>query len=133
MFSKNTEKLESIIGVNTQFKGNIKVKGTLRIDGFMEGNVEADWFVLGDKAYLKGNAEARGIIVGGNVEGNLTAKEIIEIKQKGKIKGDITTNKLTIAEGGRLQGRTTMQDETEQKAESISSSETLKESESYGS
>lgn len=128
MFSKSTEKLESFIGANTQFKGDIKVKGTLRIDGFMEGKAEADWLILGDKAHLKGNAEARGIIVGGDVEGNLTAKEIIEIKQKGSIKGDIKTNKLTVAEGGRLEGRTSMQG-AEPKTEALSS-ESLKESES---
>jgi cytoskeletal protein CcmA (bactofilin family) len=108
MFSKNTEKLESFIGTNSSFKGDIDTKGTLRIDGTMTGNVNADWIIMGEKALLKGNITARGIIIGGKVEGNLKAKEIVEIKSKGQIIGDISTSKLTIAEGGIFEGRSTM-------------------------
>lgn len=108
MFSKNTEKLESFVGVNSHFKGDIKSRGTLRIDGSVEGNVEADWLILGEKATLKGNVSARGIIVGGKIEGVLTAKEILEIKSKGQVIGDITTPKLMVSEGGIMEGRSSM-------------------------
>lgn len=108
MFSKNTEKLESLIGTNSKFKGDIDTKGTLRIDGSMEGNVNADWVILGEKACLKGDVTARGIIVGGRVDGNLRAKEIVEVKAKGLVYGDISTSKLTIAEGGIFEGRSSM-------------------------
>ena len=108
MFTKNTEKLESLIGANSNFKGDINTKGTLRIDGSMEGNVNADWVILGEKACMKGDVTARGIIVGGRVDGNLRAKEIVEIKSKGQVSGDISTNKLTIIEGGMFDGRSSM-------------------------
>ena len=109
MFTKNTEKLESLIGANSNFKGDINTKGTLRVDGTMEGNVNADWVILGEKACMKGDVTARGIIVGGRVDGNLRAKEIVEIKSKGQVSGDISTNKLTIIEGGMFDGKSTMQ------------------------
>ena len=109
MFSKNTEKLESFIGANSVFKGDIETKGTLRVDGTLEGNVNADWVILGEKASLKGDIKARGIIVGGKVEGNLVAGEIVEIKAKGQISGDVSTNKFTIVEGGIFDGRSSMQ------------------------
>jgi len=108
MFSKNTEKLESFVGAQSHFKGDIKSKGTLRIDGMVDGNVEADWVILGEKASLKGNASARGVIVGGKIEGNVAAKEILEIKSKGKVTGDISAPKLTVSEGGIFEGRSTM-------------------------
>lgn len=108
MFSRNTEKLESFVGVNSYFKGDIKTKGTLRIDGTLEGNIEVDWLILGEAAQLKGNAEARGIIVGGKVEGNIKAKELIEIKAKGEFRGELTTGKLSVAEGAIFDGRSTM-------------------------
>jgi cytoskeletal protein CcmA (bactofilin family) len=108
MFHKNTEKLESFIGPNSHFKGDIETKGTLRVDGGMEGSVEADWIILGEKSTLKGNVSARGIIVGGRVEGNLRAKEIVEIKSKGEVQGDVYTPKLTIVEGGKFDGRSSM-------------------------
>jgi cytoskeletal protein CcmA (bactofilin family) len=109
MFTKNTEKMESFIGANSSFKGDIDVKGTLRIDGSMEGNVNADWVVLGEKASLKGDVGARGIVIGGRVEGNLKAKELVEIKSKGQVYGEIFTNKLSIVEGGVFNGKSIMQ------------------------
>jgi len=109
MFTKNTEKLESFIGANSKFRGDIETKGTLRIDGILEGNVQADWVILGEKSSVRGDITGRGIIIGGSVDGNLRAKEIIEIKSKGRVTGDIATSKLTISEGGVFDGRSAMQ------------------------
>lgn len=111
MFHKNTEKLESLIGSSSSVKGEIQSKGTLRIDGSVEGDMAADWVVIGEKALIKGNITARGIVVGGRVEGNLRAKEIVEIRNKGQVYGEISTSKLTIAEGGIFEGRSSMQKE----------------------
>jgi cytoskeletal protein CcmA (bactofilin family) len=111
MFHRNKEKLESFIGNNSHFNGDVNTKGTLRIDGTMEGNVNADWVILGEKATLKGSISARGIIVGGKVEGNLKAKEIVEIKSKGIISGDVATNKLSIVEGAVFNGKAAMEKE----------------------
>ena len=111
MFHKNTEKLESLIGSNSVVKGEIDTKGTLRIDGRVEGNVSADWVVIGENGSIRGDVVARGIVVGGSIEGNLRAKEIIEIKSKGRISGEIFASKLTIAEGAFFEGRSSMQKE----------------------
>ena len=106
---KNNEKLESFIGANSNFKGDIDTKGTLRIDGTMEGKISADWVILGEKGSVKGDINAKGIVVGGKVEGNLNAKEIVEIKPKGRVSGDVSTTKFTIFEGGVFDGRSFMQ------------------------
>jgi len=115
MFSKNTEKLESFVGANSSFRGDISTKGTLRVDGVVDGNISADWVVLGDKAHVKGDIVARGIVIGGMVDGNVKAKEIVEIKNKGRMSGEILTSKLVVAEGGILDGRTRMQQHEEAK------------------
>jgi cytoskeletal protein CcmA (bactofilin family) len=108
MFNKNVEKLESFIGTNSTFKGDIDTKGTLRVDGIVEGNIAADWVVLGDKSKVKGDITARGIVVGGRIDGNVKAKEIVEIKNKGQLFGEIFTSKLLVAEGGIFDGRSRM-------------------------
>lgn len=109
---KNNEKLESFIGVNSSFKGDIRTKGTIRIDGNMEGNVDSDWLIVGEKGVLKGDVRANGVIVGGKIEGMVTAKEIIEIRGKGEISGDINTPKLSVSEGAILNGKATMNRDT---------------------
>jgi cytoskeletal protein CcmA (bactofilin family) len=109
MFTRNKEKLESFIGVNSSFKGDIETKGTLRIDGTIEGNVDADCVIIGEKASHRGDITARGIIIGGRVEGNLKAKEVVELKSKAMVCGDIFTDKLSVAEGAVFNGRASMQ------------------------
>ncbi|GBE00176.1 polymer-forming cytoskeletal [bacterium BMS3Abin07] len=109
--SKKTDKVETFIGNNSTFKGEINTSGTIRVDGTIEGNVISDWVVLGEKGNIKGDVVSNGIIVGGKIEGNIKAKEIIEVKNKGKIIGDILTPKLTIVEGGIIEGKTSMQAE----------------------
>jgi cytoskeletal protein CcmA (bactofilin family) len=107
----DNEKLETIIGKNTQLDGNITTKGTLRIDGRMTGNVNSDWLILGEKSFLKGNANVGGIVVAGYIEGNINAKEFIEVKRSGQIKGDTVTNKLVVIEGGIIDGGMAMKKE----------------------
>ena len=104
-----TDKIETFIGNNSTLKGEVSTSGTLRIDGTIEGNVTADWVVLGDRGNIKGDVSSNGVIVGGKIEGNVKAKDIIEIKNKGKVVGDILTPKLTIVEGGLIEGRASMQ------------------------
>lgn len=111
MFHRNTEKLESLVGADSTFKGDICTKGTLRIDGNIEGNIEADWVILGEKSHVKGDITARGIVVGGKVQGNLTLREVCEIRNKGEISGELNTVKLVIAEGGIFDGRSIMRKE----------------------
>ncbi len=111
MFHKNTEKLESFIGSNSFFKGEIDTKGTLRIDGIVEGNITADWVIIGPKAHVTGDINGRGIIIGGRVDGNLKAKELVEVQSKGQIYGEIFTSKLNIVEGAIFDGRSSMHSE----------------------
>ena len=109
MFDKKNEKLESIIGSNTQIEGNISTKGTLRIDGRITGNIDTDWLIVGEKAFVKGDVRVAGVAVAGYLEGNVTAKEIIELKRTGQIRGDVSTSKLVVIEGGMVDGKIAMQ------------------------
>jgi cytoskeletal protein CcmA (bactofilin family) len=109
MFKKiSNSKLESLIGSNSGFRGDVDVKGTLRVDGTLEGNITAEYVIIGEKAFVKGNITANEITIGGKVEGNLTAKELLEITANAYACGDIVAGKLSMAEGGTLNGRIIM-------------------------
>mgnify|MGYP001271577695 FL=1 len=99
-----SNKIESLVGEDAKFNGDFVIEGTIRIDGSVFGNVDVDWLILGGKAFLQGNVSARGVVVGGKMEGNIDAKEIVCIKNKGNVKGNIRTAKLTVDEGGILDG-----------------------------
>lgn len=109
MFKKNSDgRLESIIGSNSGFRGDVDVKGSLRVDGTLEGNITAEYVIVGEHAFIKGNITANGITIGGKIEGNLTAEELIEITAKANICGDVIAGKVSITEGGTLNGRIIM-------------------------
>ena len=109
MLDKKADKVETFIGSNATFRGELKTSGAIRIDGAVEGNITADWVILGEKGNIKGDVVAHSVIVGGRIEGNVRTKGIIEIKNKGKIIGDILTPKLSIIEGGIIEGKASMQ------------------------
>ena len=108
MFSKNSDNLECLIGPEASFQGEFVVKGVLRIDGLVQGRVNADCVVLGKTGIIKGGVKAKRIIVGGKVQGGLWSQEIVEISATGKVQGDIFTNKLSVTEGGEFNGRIEM-------------------------
>ncbi|NOY39788.1 MAG: polymer-forming cytoskeletal protein [Nitrospirae bacterium] len=109
MFNKKNDRIETLIGSNTIIKGDIEIKGTIRIDGRFEGTIKADWIVVGENGHLKGDAFANGVIAGGTVEGNISTSESVEINSSGKVFGDVQTKKLVIIEGGIFEGRSRMQ------------------------
>jgi len=108
MFQNHNKKLESIIGKNSDISGELNVSGTLRIDGMVHGKLNAECVIVSETAQVKGDIKARAIIVGGKVEGNLIGEELIEIKSKGIVLGEIFANKFFVIEGGSLNGRVHM-------------------------
>jgi cytoskeletal protein CcmA (bactofilin family) len=108
MFNNHNKKMESIIGKNSDISGELNVSGTLRIDGMVRGKLNAECVIVSESAMVKGDIKARTIIVGGKVEGNLIGEEMIEIKPKGAVLGEIFTNKFFVIEGGTFNGRVQM-------------------------
>ena len=108
MFGKDPEKMESFLGKNSIFQGELKVKGTLRVDGRVEGRLEAECVIVSESGLVKGEVKGRKLVIGGTVEGNLFANELVEIKSKGRVLGDICTQKLAVSEGAEYNGRIEM-------------------------
>ena len=113
MFLRKNNKLEALVGINSEFRGDVTTHGTMRIDGKFIGNIAADSVIMGEKATVTGDISVRCIVIGGRINGNIVADEIVEIKPSGQLYGDIHTKKLSVAEGGIFEGRSLIQkDET---------------------
>ncbi|MFO0753665.1 MAG: polymer-forming cytoskeletal protein [Thermodesulfovibrionales bacterium] len=111
MFLGKNNKLEALVGPHSEFRGDIIAKGTFRIDGTFQGNITADTVVLGENASLKGDVSARCVVIGGKIEGSIKADELVEVRHTGQVRGDISTRKLSVAEGGVFDGRSIIQKE----------------------
>ena len=108
MFGRSATKLETVLGADSTVKGEMVVRGTIRIDGYLEGDIRADWVIVGETGRIRGNVKARAIVVGGRVDGNIEGSEIVELKDKGQVVGEICTAKLSISEGALFEGQSSM-------------------------
>jgi cytoskeletal protein CcmA (bactofilin family) len=99
--SKNT------LGSDVEIKGNLKFSGELTFDGKIDGEIQTDGVLnLGDGAVVNGNINAQNVVVRGKVNGNIVAKEKIDIKTKTELFGDIRASKLSVEEGVTFVGKT---------------------------
>lgn len=98
---------KNVLNSEVEIKGNLKFAGELTFDGKLEGEIHTDGVLnLGDSAVVTGNINAQSVVVRGKVNGNINAKEKIEIKSKAELFGDIRSTKLVVEEGVTFVGRT---------------------------
>ncbi len=98
---------KNVLNSDVEIKGNLKFTGELLFEGKLEGEVNADGVLhLGEGGVINGNVNASSVIVRGKINGNVSAKEKIEIKSKAELFGDIKAAKLAIEEGVTFVGRT---------------------------
>jgi cytoskeletal protein CcmA (bactofilin family) len=103
--------LETIVGAESSFQGTLRSKGSVRIDGKIEGGVSAEGVILGDRGEVQGDISARTVVVGGKVTGNIHATESLELLSKSQVFGDLHAPQLLIAEGAIFEGSCLMASE----------------------
>ena len=97
---------KNILNSDVELKGTLKFAGELTFDGKLDGDINSDGVLnLGDSAVVKGNLNVNSVVLRGKVNGNVTAKEKIEIKTKAELFGDIRSPKLVIEEGVTFVGK----------------------------
>ena len=97
-------------GRSLVIKGDISSEEDLVLHGRVHGNVSLPGHVLtiGPQAELSAEIIARGLIVEGNLNGNVAATERFEIRPGGRMKGDVTCPNVIMTEGAEFTGRVDM-------------------------
>jgi cytoskeletal protein CcmA (bactofilin family) len=99
----------TVIGPEAFLQGVLTAKGSLRIDGKLEGSItDGQTVVVGQGGAVRGDIAAETVVVGGTVTGNITAAAQVEILAAGKVQGDVRTPRLTIEDGAFFDGRCSM-------------------------
>lgn len=122
MMNKKNKKIfdtiETLIGNGTTFKGDVIATKSLRVDGVLVGNIkDAANVIIGETAQVKGNITANYVVIDGTVEGNITANDSIELLNKSRVTGDLTTTILSINEGAKFKGKSLMIEKEEENIE----------------
>ena len=101
--------INSIIGEGSEFKGEFKINGLLRIDGKFTGMVETEGKVLiGQHGEVHADIKARLVVVGGSVKGNIFATERVLFLSSGRVKGNIIAPSLLMEDGVIFDGTCTI-------------------------
>ena len=97
---------EVIISQNTAINGNISINGCTRIDGVIDGTlaVDNDLFI-GESGNIRATVYAKNATISGQVTGNISCKERLELTSNAKVHGDIKCTTLIIAEGAIFRGK----------------------------
>ena len=98
------EKLQSFLGDSSELKGDLSSAGILRLDGIVAGSIRAEEVILSETASIEGEIEAGKIIVVGKIKGTLRADDVVEIRAKGFVDGNIVTKRLVMTSGGKFNG-----------------------------
>jgi cytoskeletal protein CcmA (bactofilin family) len=99
------------IGKSVVIKGELNGSEDLTIEGHVEGKIELKDHVLtiGPNGKIKAQVFAKAVIVLGEVNGNVTATEKVDIRDGGSVDGDIISPRVAIAEGAHFRGAVDMQ------------------------
>ncbi len=97
--------INTFIGSGSAVSGNLKIAGFVTIHGDLDGDLEATGkVIISEGARVRGNITAKSAIIGGVVEGNITAPDFIQLFQSSSVVGDICTHKLVLEDGVLFQG-----------------------------
>lgn len=107
---KSQNRIDTLIGAETQIEGNIVFSGGLRVDGQIRGNIRAAdgagaVLVVSEQARIEGEIHVTKLIVNGTVVGPVIATESVELHPRSRVAGDVEYNVLEMHLGAVVEGR----------------------------
>ena len=112
--AKDTSKDTTYLGKNLKINGNVTGEGNLIILGTFDGEFKLKGQLKVAKgAVIKGNIEATGVSINGNVDGTILASEKILLDTTASVKGRLVTPKISIQDGAVFDGELQMSKKTD--------------------
>lgn len=104
--------INALLGRGTEYEGKLTFEGRVRIDGRFSGSIFSDdVLILGDGAEVRADVDVGTLIVrGGELWGQVKARQLVELHAPGRVHGDIHTPQLFIDKGVFFDGTCTMTD-----------------------
>jgi cytoskeletal protein CcmA (bactofilin family) len=97
--------INAFVGKGVEFKGTISYSGTVRIDGYLDGEIHTDGMLLvGEDAIIQAKITAGTIVSKGKITGEVVAKECIKLRTPAVMNGTIKTPVLSMEDGVLFNG-----------------------------
>jgi cytoskeletal protein CcmA (bactofilin family) len=99
----------TVVGATAKLEGNVVSAGSLRIDGNVKGQINADGDVtLSPQSQVEADIRAQNVSVAGRFKGSIVVKGKAHLARGGRIDGNITSKTLVVEEGGVFHGQSIM-------------------------
>jgi cytoskeletal protein CcmA (bactofilin family) len=99
----------SIIGPGMRIKGDLEARGSVRIEGMVEGTIQAGKaVVIGREGTVKGDILTEDAVLAGTVNGTIRAKSRLEVESTARVDGEIYAKTLKLDEGAVVNGQVRM-------------------------
>lgn len=106
--NSQTMNIDTLIGEHCALQGNMNSQNSIKIDGGIVGNVASEGvIVVGEKGWIRGNTQARELLVFGRIEGDITTQSL-DLRASAHIHGNIDTHTLQVDPGAVYQGNVIM-------------------------
>jgi len=100
------DQIRTTIGEDVEITGNIKCESGIQINGKLNGDLTCAGIAqIGAACSIKGNLSVDTVSIMGQVYGNITARDKIELKASAKLHGDIRAKRLTVEDGVTFVGK----------------------------
>jgi cytoskeletal protein CcmA (bactofilin family) len=96
--------ISSCISKGTRISGKVDFGELARIEGEAEGEITGDEIEIAPSAVVMAHITANRLKVGGQVNGEIVARERIEVLPTARLRCTITTPTLVVAEGAQFDG-----------------------------
>jgi cytoskeletal protein CcmA (bactofilin family) len=90
----------ALLGKGSEFEGKLTFEGTVHIDGRFTGEIFSEGtLIIGEGAEVQAEIRVGSIAVYGNVTGNITANDAVELHAPASLRGNILSPALHIDKG----------------------------------
>ena len=118
-------RIDSLIGRQTEFSGDVRFSGGLHIDGSIKGNVLAEEdsdavLTLSEHGSIKGQISVPQVVISGTVLGDVYAERHVELTSSARISGDVYYGLIEMAMGAEVNGSLIPRVEGSESAEFVS-------------
>ena len=109
---------QTIIAQGVRVEGDFTSQGDVLIEGEVAGSVTtASALRVGETSHIRADVTAQAAVIAGVVEGNIRVAETLELLESSRVEGDIEAKVLSIASGAKVNGRISMDEGEQRKAE----------------
>jgi cytoskeletal protein CcmA (bactofilin family) len=107
--------ISAFVGKGVEFKGTISYSGTVRIDGYLDGEIHTDGVLLiGEDAVLQAKITAGTVVCKGKITGDIAVKEQVKLRAPAVVNGSVKTPLLSMEDGVLFNGSLEMAQQVHQ-------------------